>query len=99
MIDCFHPFRSSLTKVKYTLSILQIYWKYTSKAYLKYTSSILKAYFKYTSSILQPVELQKKKYTSSLCYFNKRSTFEAHFVKLNQYFNVNLSILLKLQVT
>ena len=69
----------SLTKVKYTLSILQIYWKYTSKVYLKYTSSIL-----------QPVELQKKKCTSSLCYFNKRSTFEAHFVKLNQYFNVNL---------
>ena len=46
------------------LSIVQIYWKYTSKVYLKYTASILKAYFKYTSSILQPVELQKK-YTSS----------------------------------
>ena len=89
---------SSLTKVKHTLSILQIYWKYTSKlsilkAYFKYTPSILQVYFKYTSSILQPVELQKKKkkkYTSSLCYFDKRSTFEAHFVKLNQYFNVNL---------
>ena len=67
------------------LSIVQIYWKYTSKVYLKYTASILKAYFKYTSSILQPVELQKK-YTSSLYYFDKRSTFEAHFVKLNQYF-------------
>ena len=71
-----HP-TITLTKVKYTLSILQIYWKYTSKVYFKYMSSILKAYFKYTSSILQPVELQKKKYTSSLCYFNKRSTFEA----------------------
>ena len=77
------------TKVKHTLSILQIYWKYTFKVYLKYTSSILKAYFKYassifqvyfkhTSSILQPVELQKKKYTSSLYYFNKRNAFEAH---------------------
>ena len=60
---------TSPTKVKYTLSILQIYWKYTSKVYLNYTSSILDVYFKYsssclkyTSSILQPVELQKKKY-------------------------------------
>ena len=72
------------------LSIRQIYWKYTSKVYLNYTSSILEVtwsilqlYFKYTSNILQPVELQKKKYTSSLYYFDKRSTFEAHFVKLN----------------
>ena len=71
------------TKVKYTLSIRQIYWKYTSKLYLNYTSSILQLYFKYTSNVLQPVELQKKKYTSSLYYFDKRSTFEAHFVKLN----------------
>ena len=74
--------------------MLQIYWKYTSKVYLKYTSSILEAnfkytssilqvYFKYTSSILQSIELQKKKYTSSMYYFDKRSTFEAHFVKLN----------------
>ena len=39
---------------------------------------------------LQPVELQKKKYISSLYYFDKRSTFEANFVKLNQHFNVNL---------
>ena len=54
---------------------LKIYWKYTSKVYLKYTSSML-----------QPVELQKKKYNSSLYHFDKRSTFEAHFVKLNQYF-------------
>ena len=41
--------------------------------------------FQVTSSILQPVELQKKNYVSSLYYFNKRSTFEAHFVKLNRY--------------
>ena len=89
-------YRQSLTKMKYTLSILQIYWKYTFKVCFKYTSSILEAtsnivqvYFNYTSSILQPVELQKK-YTSSLYYFDKRSTFEAHFVKLNQHFNVNL---------
>ena len=40
----------SLTKVKYTLTILQIYWKYTSKIHLKYISSILEAY---TSNILQ----------------------------------------------
>ena len=52
---------------------------------MKYTLGIPEAYFKYTSSILQPVELQKK-YTSSLYDFDKRSTFEAHFVKLNQYF-------------
>ena len=44
---------------------------------------------KYTLSILLLVELQKK-YTSSLYYFAKRSTFEAYFVKLNQYFKVNL---------
>ena len=42
------------------------------------------------SNILQPVELEKKKYTSSLYHFYERSTFEVHFVKLNQYFNVNL---------
>ena len=72
--------------MKYTLSIFQIYWKYSSKVYLKYTSSILEAKFKYTSSILQSVELQKKKFTY---YLDKISTFEAHFVKLNQYFNVN----------
>ena len=53
---------------------------------LKYTFSILPVYLKYTSSILQPIELQKKKYTSSLYHFDKRSTCEAHFVKLNQYF-------------
>ena len=35
---------STFTKVKCTLSVLQIYWKYTSKVYLKYTSSILKAH-------------------------------------------------------
>ena len=72
---------------------MSINWKYTSKLYLNYTSSILEVtwsilqlYFKYTSNILQPVELQKKKYTSSLYYFDKRSTFEGRFVKLNQYF-------------
>ena len=86
----------SLTKARYSLSIsiLQIHWKYNSKVYLKYTSSILPSYLKYTSSILQvyissifqPVELQRKKYTSFLYHFNKRSTFEAHFVKLSLYF-------------
>ena len=67
-----HTWKSgkTLTKVKYTLSILQIYWKYTW--------SILQIYFKYTSYILQLVELQKKKHTSSLHCFDKRSTFEAH---------------------
>ena len=53
----------NLTKVKYTLSKLQIYWKYTSKVYLKYTSSTLEACLKHISSILQPIELYKKKYT------------------------------------
>ena len=51
---------------------------------------MLQIYFKYTSSILEPIELYQKKYTSSLYYLNKRSTFEAHFVKLNHHFNVNL---------
>ena len=47
------PRAVSLSKVKYTLSILQTYWKYTSKVYLKYTSSKLEVYFKYTSSYLK----------------------------------------------
>ena len=80
----------TLTKVEYTLSIIQIYWKYSCKVYLKYTSNILEAYFKYTSSILQHIELKKKKYTSSLSHFDKNSTFKAHFVKLGRHFNVNL---------
>ena len=65
-----------------------MWWKYISKVYFKYTSSILETHFKYTSSILQVnfkyissilqlVKLQKKKYTSSVYYFDKRSTFEA----------------------
>ena len=57
---------------------------------MKNTSNILEVYFKYTSSIFQPNELQKKKCTSSLYCFDKTSTFQAHLVKLNQYFNVNL---------
>ena len=51
-----------------------------------HASNTLSSYLNFTSSILQPVELRKKKYSSSLYYFNKRSTFEAYFVKLNQYF-------------
>ena len=51
---------------------------------------MLQVYFKYTSSILQPTELYKKKFTSSSYYFDKRSAFEANFVKLNQHFNVTL---------
>ena len=49
---------------------------------------MLQIYFKYTLSILQPIELQKRQCTSSLCCFDKRSTFEAHFVKLNQHINI-----------
>ena len=52
------------------------------QVYLENTSNILQV----TSSILHPVELKKNKYTSRLCYFDKGSTFEEHFVKLNQYF-------------
>ena len=52
--------------------------------------NILQIYFNYVLSLLQPIELKKKKYTSSLCYFDKRSTYETHFVKLNQHFNVTL---------
>ena len=58
---------STLTKVKYTLSILQIYWKYYFQsifdAHFKFTCSILQIYFKYTSSILQLVKLQNKTFT------------------------------------
>ena len=37
--------KSALTKVEFILSILQISWKYTSKAYLKYNSSMVQVYF------------------------------------------------------
>ena len=43
----------------------------------------LKYYVIFTGISEWPVDLKKKKYTSSLYYFDKRSTFEAHFVKLN----------------
>ena len=43
----------------------------------------------YKIILIQPIELYKKNNISPY-YFNKRSTFEAHFVKLNQPFNVNL---------
>ena len=58
---------------------------------LRHTSHILEVYLKHTSSVMQPIELKKrkKKYTSTLCCFNKRCTFEVYFVKLNQH-NVNL---------
>ena len=58
----------SLTKLRHSLSILQIHWKYNSKVYLKYTSSILEVYFKYTSKLLEVYF----KYTSSIfqVYFN-----------------------------
>ena len=73
-----------------TSNKLEVYFQSIFEVYFKYTCDILQIYFKYTSSIHQSVELQKKKYNSSLYYFNKRSTFEAHFVKLNQHLNVNL---------
>ena len=59
--------------------MLQIYWKYTFKVYLNYTSSML-----------QPIELYFKNYTSSLYYFDRKSTFEARFVKLNHHLNLDL---------
>ena len=75
------------TKVKHTLSILQIYWKYTFKVYLKYTSSILKAYFKYASSIFQVYF----KYTSSILqvYFNllnyrRRSILQVYIISTKE---------------
>ena len=43
----------TFTKMEYTLSILQIYCKYTSKVSLKYTLSALEVHLKFTSSILQ----------------------------------------------
>ena len=75
-------------------SILEVYFQYTS-CYLKDTLSILQIYFKYTSSILRPVKLQKKNYTLSLYYLDKRSTFEVHFVKLNQFFLCKLEVYFK----
>ena len=88
---CF-KYTSNILEV-YFQSIFEVYFKYTRsilRVYLKHTSNMHQVHFEYTSSILQPVELLRKKYTSSLYYFDKRSTFEAHFVKLNQHFNVNL---------
>ena len=84
-----YPYKSEVY-FKYISNMLKVYFQSIFKVYFKYTWSILQIYFKYASSILQSGELQKKKYTSSLYYFDKRSTFEAHFVKLNQHFNVNL---------
>ena len=68
--------------LRITLGILQIYFKYTPKVY-----------FKFTASILQSIYLNEEnyKYASSLYYFSKRRTFETHFLKLNQHFNVNLN--------
>ena len=76
---------TSKVYLKDTSRMLKVYFHYTS-CYLKDTFSIFQIYFKYASRILQPVELQKKNYTSSLSYFDKRTTFEVHFAKLNQYF-------------
>ena len=76
--------------------MLEVYFKYTGSILPKniwsILPSILEAYFKYTLSILQVYFnlLNYRRRSSSLYYFNKRSTFEAHFVKLNQHFNVNL---------
>ena len=71
------------TKVKHTLSILQIYWKYTSKVYFKYTSSIVEAYFKYASSYFE--------YTSSVLqvYFNllnyrRRSILQVYIISTKE---------------
>ena len=52
-------------------------------------------YMDYTFSILQPIKLEKNRYTPSLYYFYKRSIFEAHFVKLIKHFNVNLEVYFK----
>ena len=76
---------TSKVYLKDTSRILKVYFQYTS-CYLKDTFSIFQIYFKYASRILQPVELQEKGYTSSLYYFDKRTTFEVHFAKSNQYF-------------
>ena len=55
-----------------------------------YFQSIFELYFKYTSSIVEPIELYFKNYTSSLYYFDRKSTFEARFVKLNHHLNLDL---------
>ena len=60
-----------------TSYILEVY----TQKYWKETSSILVTDFKDTSSKLQG-KRNKKKYTSSLCYFDKSSLFKALFVKL-----------------
>ena len=69
-------------------NLLKVGVSFFKYIYMKHTSNILQVYFEYISNIIQPTELEKKKYTSSLYYFDKRSTFETHFVKLNQHFNV-----------
>ena len=60
------------------------------------TSRILEANLQYISSILQPIELKKKKYTSNLYYFDKRSTFDVHLVKLNHHFTCILCIVARI---
>ena len=41
-----------------------MYSKYIFEVHFKYNWSTFKVYFKNTSSILQPIELEKEKYTS-----------------------------------
>ena len=60
---------------------------------LKYNSNILEVYLQsiykviLQVSIFQPIELKtKKKYTSSLYYFDKKSTFEAQFCEIKSTF-------------
>ena len=87
----------SLTKVeyiyfKYTSNTLEVYFQSIFEVHFKYTWTILQVYFKYqlyikyTSSILQPVELKKKNYTSSLYCFNKRGKFEADLCEMKSGF-------------
>ena len=57
--------------------------------------------FHYPQSFILIIDLNfnflcyKKNYTLCLYYFDKRSTFKAHFVKLNQYFQCKLEVYFK----
>ena len=64
----------------YLIIYIPIYYIYILHTYyidIIYIYIHLMEYMDYTFSILQPIKLEKNRYTPSLYYFYKRSIFEA----------------------
>ena len=94
---------------KYPAIILQVYFKCTSSIFIrhhtlsifKYTLSIFQLHFKYTPSILQSIQLKRKKYTSgdiTLRWINLRKKFgwwnfnARSYIAMDQIFAGNIKI-------